>query len=172
MAVTLHQIIKPSTTKLAPRRLSSSGGFTLIEILIVLVIIAVMSSIVGLSVSSSGDRVFKNNLFKVSALLEGIADESVYTNGIISCDFSDTITCKSYKNGEWNDFNLNKAATWKWPREIKVISISVNGVALKPGENMRFSPSGDIQSVSFQLTDGIHKGWIDSDNGGEFKVHY
>lgn len=163
MAVTTPQYSKPSI---------GHGGFTLIEILIVLVIIAVMSSIVGLSVGSTGDRMFKNNLFKISSLLEGIADESVYTNGIISCDFSDMISCRSYKNGEWDDFNLNKAATWKWPGEIKVVAIYVNGVALKPGENVRFSPNGDIQSISFQLTDGIHKGWIDSENGGEFKVNY
>ena len=151
---------------------SVAKGFTLIEILIVLAIIGVMSAVIALRVGSPSQSIFKSELFKIANLFETLADEAVYTNSVITCEVENGIVCKSYRNGEWNDFNLAKVASWKWPNNIKVLQIIVNGIPLKPGESIRFSANGDTSAMSFYVTDGVSKAWIDSDLTGEFKVHY
>lgn len=150
----------------------SAGGFTLIEILIVIVIIAIMSSIVALNVGSSSGRTFKTDLFKIANFFELLADEAVYTNSVIACDVENGVHCKSYKNGEWNDLNLNKVASWKWPSNIQILEVRVAGIPLKEGERIRFPANGEMAPISFQVTDGVHKAWIDGDFSGEFKVNY
>jgi general secretion pathway protein H len=147
-------------------------GFTLIEILIVLVIIAVMAAIVSLNVGSPGDRIFKSNIFKISNFLETLADEAVYTNSVITCEFKNGISCKTYKNGEWNDLNLAKIVSWKWPSNIKVTEIKIDNAPLKDDERIRFPASGEIEQMSFHLSDGERDAWVDSNLNGEFHVSY
>lgn len=146
-------------------------GFTLIEILIVLVIIAVMSGVVALNVGSPKERIFKSDLLKISNLLATLADQAVYTNSVITCMVGDGIKCKTYKNNEWDDLNLTGIVSWKWP-DVRVLEIRVDGNRLKDNELIRFPPSGEIEQMSFHISDGDHDAWIDGNLNGEFKVSY
>lgn len=159
------------TTQLTPHRMRINTGFTLIEILIVLVIIAVMSGVVGLNVGSPRARIFKSDLLKISNLLETLADQAVYTNSVITCKIGDDITCKTYKNSEWDDLNLANIVSWKWPH-VQILEIKIDGSRLKDGELIRFPPSGEIEQMSFHVSDGEHDAWIDGNLNGEFKVSY
>lgn len=152
-------------------KVGSTLGFTLIEILIVLVIIAIMSGVVSLNISSPRDRIFKSNLLKISNFLETLADQAVYTNSVITCMVGDGITCKTYKNGEWDDLNLTSIVSWQWP-QVKVLEIKVDGSHLKDNEPIRFPPSGEIEQMSFHISDGENDAWIDGNLNGEFKVSY
>lgn len=148
------------------------AGFTLIEILIVLVIMGIMTAVVSLSIGSPRDRVFKSNLLKISNLLEILADQAVYTNTVITCKISDDIICQTYKNGEWDNLNLSDLASWRWPRNVQVIGIKVDGQALGDNQSIRFPPSGEIEQMSFHISDGTSDAWIDGTLDGEFKVNY
>ncbi len=152
--------------------LNKYAGFTLIEILIVLAIMAIMTAVVSLSIGSPRDRIFKSNLLKISNLLEVLADQAVYTNTLITCKITDDIICQSYKNNEWGDLNLNSLVSWKWPQKIQIVEITVDGQALGDDQVIRFPPSGEIEQMSFHVTDGKENAWIDGSLDGEFKISY
>lgn len=147
-------------------------GFTLIEIMIVMVIIAVMSGVAVLSVGSSTYSSFMADVLKVSSTLEILADESVYTNSVIACDVNiNGFSCSSYKNGDWQELDLRKLVTWGWPDKMQIKAVYVDGNPIKDGDKIRFFPSGDISPMSFQVTDGPHTAWIDGDMSGVFVVN-
>ncbi len=154
------------------RPITLQNGFTLIEIMIVLVIIAIMSGVAVLSVGSASYSQFQGEAVKISNTLEIIADESVYTNSVITCIVKpDGFICRGYRNGEWRDINLKNLISWSWPKNITIKSSTVNGRPLKDGEKIRFFPSGNIAQYSFQITDGIRNAWVDGNMSGEFQVN-
>ena len=147
-------------------------GFTLIEIMIALVIIAIMSGVTVLSIGSASYSKFQGESVKIPNTLEIIADESVYTNSVITCSVKpDGFVCRGYRDGEWRDINLQKLISWSWPKNITIKSALENGHVLKDDEKIRFSPSGNIEQYSFQITDGVHNAWVDGNINGEFQVN-
>ncbi len=146
-------------------------GFTLIEIMIVLVIIAVMSAVLVLKVTAPSYSNFLSDANKIATLLELLGDEAVYTNSVIVCDIENTgLICQRYKNDEWSDIRLSNIASWSWPKKLKITQANVNGIPLKDKEKIRFFPNGDQSLLSIQITDGIRNAWIDGDLSGSFKV--
>ena len=153
-------------------RKSRIQGFTLIEIMIVLVIVAVMSGVIVLNVNAPSYSRFMSETLKISSLLEIIADESVYTNSVIVCDVArDGFACQSYKNGDWQEVNLKNLVAWGWPENLEIKQTYANGVPLKENEKIRFYPTGDLAPMSFEITDGVHNAWIDGDMSGTFVVN-
>ena len=119
------------------------AGFTLLEIVIVLVIVALMSSLVTLNVGSGTYSNFINQANKLALMFEVISDDAVYTNSVIICDPSPTgLDCQSYKDGQWSDVTLSKLTTFEWPKDMKIEQIIINGLPIKPGDKIRFSPNG------------------------------
>lgn len=146
-------------------------GFTLIEIMIVLVIVAVMSGVVVLSVSSTTYAGFTNNAYKIASIFEILGDNAVYTNSLISCDPNPNgLDCQSYKNNEWNDIILSKIVAWRWPEDMKIEQVVVNGVEIKQGDKIRFSPTGNVTPMSIRVGNGVYNTWIDNDLLGNYKV--
>ena len=151
---------------------SFQQGFTLLEIMIVLVIIGIMSSVVVLKITSASYSGFEADGLKVSSELAIIADESVYTNSVITCNVNPNgFVCQGYRNGDWRDINLRNLISWSWPKNITIKQTQINGRPLKSDEKIRFFPSGNIALMSFQITDGVHNAWVDGDMNGEFQVN-
>lgn len=148
-------------------------GFTLIEIMIVLVIIAIMSSLAMLGLSSSSYSSYIAQVNKISAALNLLADEAVYTDSVIACNIIENtgFSCQTYKNGEWNNLNVGKVVSWAWPKDISVNLIRVNGVSLKEGEMIRFFPTGELPSMAFRVTNGVYTSWIEGGVNGDFEVN-
>ena len=149
----------------------SNFGFTLIEILIVLVIIGVMSSVVVLNAKAPSYTKFMSLAQKISSTLEVLGDQAVYTDSVIVCDLRDGFSCQSYKNGEWNELKLSKILSWSWPSNIEILQLYVNGLKLNVEWKIQFLPTGDASQISLQITDGKYVTWIDGDTNGSFKVN-
>ena len=147
-------------------------GFTLIEIMIVLVIIGLMSGVIVLNVGSSNYSGFMADASKIANALEIVADEAAYTNSVIACDVNfDGFICQAYKNGDWRELNLKNLVAWAWPNGIRIERVYINGQILKDNEKIRFYPHGDIDKMSFQISNGVHKVWIDGDMNGVFVIN-
>lgn len=152
--------------------MSRKKGFTLLEILIVLAIVGIMSAVVVLNVSSPSYATFLSNARKISATLGILSDQAAYTNSIIVCNVeTNSLSCKSYKNGNWTDLNLQNIISWSWPQNLTIEQVYVNGAPLKQGEKIKFLATGDQIPMSFQVTDGRYTTWIDGDLNGNFEVN-
>lgn len=150
---------------------SNFSGFTLIEILVVLVIIAILTSVVTISISNARYADFVANANKVATILEILNDEALYTNSLISCGVENgKFDCAKYKNGEWHDININRITSIVWPKELKIKKILINQVSLKFNEKVQFLPIGNLNPISIWITNNKYSTWIDGDVYGNFKV--
>jgi type II secretion system protein H len=146
-------------------------GFTLIETMIVVLIIAVMSAVITLNVAAPNYSRFLANAEKFAATLSVLSDQAIYTSSIVSCKIETTaLSCRSYRDGEWNELNLKQLITWGWPQGLQVMQVLVNGNPIHAKEHLRFVPSGDNGGISIQVGDGVFSAWIDSDLAGKFRV--
>ena len=67
----------------------SQKGFTLIEIMVVIVIVAVLMGAVTLSFPPVGDKLLKENAERFSALISLAQDESILQSAEIALEFDD-----------------------------------------------------------------------------------
>ena len=147
-------------------------GFTLLEILIVLAIVAIMSSVVVLNVSAPSYAKFTADANKIAAAMGILCDQAVYTNSVIVCEVSpNALACKSYKNGNWTDLNLQNLISWAWPTNMTIEQVFINGATLKQGERLKFVATGVQAPISLQITNGRYTTWIDGDLNGNFQVN-
>ena len=146
-------------------------GFTLIEIIIVLVIIGVMSSVVVLSVTAPSYSRFMGSVEKLSSTMSILADEAVYSSSVISCQVTpNSMECRRYFDGDWSELPIRKLVSWGWPKDLKILRVLQSGVSIHADEPIRFFPSGDNPALSIQVGDGSFTAWIDSDLTGRYKV--
>lgn len=144
----------------------------MLEILVVLLIVSIMSAVVVLNVNAPSYANFIANARKIAAMLSIISDEAVYTNSVVVCDVSTNgLECRRYKNEQWTNIDLPRLVSWRWPEDITVEQVYVNGVVLKEERNIRFFASGDQQPVSLHVTNGKYSTWIDGDISGLFQVN-
>ena len=149
----------------------NSKGFTLIEIIIVIVIVAVMSAVVVLNVGAPNFSRFRGDVEKFSSTLAVLSDEAIYSGDVIACNLTvNSISCSRYRDGEWTEMNPRQYIAWSWPKNLVIQSVFINGVPLKDNESIKFLPSGDNPSLSIQLGNGEYTAWIDSDLIGRYKV--
>lgn len=146
-------------------------GFTLIEIMIVLLIIGVMSAVATLSINAPSYSRFLASAEKLSTTFSLLSDQAIYTSSVVSCDLqTNNITCRSYRDGDWSDLDLKQLLSWGWPDNLTVKQILINGEPLKDKQQIKFLPSGDNDSLSVEVSNGEYSSWIDGDFTGQYKV--
>jgi prepilin-type N-terminal cleavage/methylation domain-containing protein len=149
-------------------------GFTLIEILVVIVIMGIAASIVIFNIGLPSYYKFKSQVDMVSNTLSVISDQAIYTGRTIICKIdSNNIVCKQYVDEEWVDMDFNKIISWKWPPEkIKFKQLTIEGLNYPIGSIIAFVPSGDNAKMSLEITseDGKFTSWIDSDLLGRYNI--
>lgn len=146
-------------------------GFTLLEILIVIVIIGIMSSVAVINLSAPTYTKFKSDVNKIAILLDLLVENAIFTNSVIVCNINNNLlNCKSYKNNDWNDLDFSKIVSWNWPTNFIIKKAYINDSFLQENQKIYFMPNGFQKPVSFLITDGRYQIWIDGDINGKFTL--
>lgn len=147
------------------------SAFTMVEVLLVMLIIGILTSLVTLNMSSPNYARFKSDVQKISSLLSIVADEAIYTNSVIACKVEpENFICKKYHDGEWSDLSLKKLVSWSWPQNLKIEDVYIDGIPLLANEPIKFLPTGDNSGMSFKVGNGDFSAWIDNDASGRFGI--
>lgn len=151
---------------------ASIKGFTLIEVMVTLVIIAIMAGVISLNINSPSYSTFMANANKVATLLSLLADEAAYSGSVIKCKVNYTgLKCSKYKNQTWKDLPLSNVVSWTWPDRVHVLQISVDGVFLKDEQReIKFYPTGNRSIISLQIGDYSYTTWITTRLQGGFSI--
>jgi len=125
-----------------------SGGFTLIELLVVLVVLALFSGMVVLSIGDSFQRKVSTEAERLQALLIAASDEAIFTTNEFGFHFTDS----GYQVLRWNilDGGWVAQATQAFkPHQLPdgmVMRVSVEGFAMPVDDQER---DGEVVEIEF-----------------------
>jgi len=151
---------------------TNSNGFTLIEIMIVIIIIGIMSTLVVISVSNVTYRKFITETNKFAQLLQILGDEAIYTDSTIKCELNDHnfIDCAKYRDGEWTDIDLDKSIDIHMQKDFKINQILARNTIDNKNVALYFYSHGDNDIYHIKVSEVEYSAWIDSDLEGNFSV--
>ena len=135
----------------------SSKGFTLIEIMVVVVIVAILISAVTLSFPPVGDKLLKENADRFSALITLAQDEAILQSNELAVE----ITPSGYsfyqnQNNSWQSFSDSPFTKRQLPSEIKS-QLYLDGISINLKDREKNKPqvvilsSGEMTPFSYTL---------------------
>ncbi|WP_165874596.1 type II secretion system minor pseudopilin GspH [Cocleimonas flava] len=135
----------------------SHKGFTLIEIMVVIVIVAVLMGAVTLSFPPAGDKLLKENTERFSALISLAQDESILQSAEIALEIDD----KGYgfyrnENNSWTALSEAPFNKREFPSSI-TSKLYLDGIStnLEERENENpqivFLSSGEMTPFTYEL---------------------
>lgn len=151
----------------------SQRGFTLIEVLVVLVIIGIMVGLVGVRLMPDDDRVLANEVQRLALLLEQTRDQAVVSGEPIAF---------TVEQGGYRFWALNEDNQWV-PRSgddllkdrslasgVRLLALRVNQASLEAGERLLFLPSGSSAPFTVDLALNAAHTRIRGDSLGRVRV--
>jgi general secretion pathway protein H len=151
----------------------SQHGFTLIEILVVLVIIGIMVGLIGVRMMPDDDRVLRTEAERLALLLEQTRDQAVASGEPIAL---------SVEAGGYRFWSLDGDNKWV-PRSgddvlkdralasgVRLLALQVNQASLAADERLLFLPSGSSAPFTADLALNAAHARIRGDSLGRVRV--
>lgn len=147
------------------------SGFTLIEILVVMVIVGITLALIGLNLMPDDQRVLRNEAQRLALLLEQARDEAVLGSEAIGWSTVD---------GHYNFWRRDEEGKWvAWTQDalwrerqfssgVEVRALRINRNAAPPSERLSFSPAG--LGVPFEIDLGLNAARIEIVGDAQGKV--
>lgn len=150
------------------RRITKDSGFTLVEILCVLVVIGLMSSVVILSMPTP-----KSNLEKQATLLSGqlnaLAQDGLISGTVNAAGFSkEGYALYSFENSEWN-----QRASGEWDDNYRLSFTRASATLEMPKTTdpiIMFQPTGLSTPFELTLSDRDAKYALKTDGDGRVNL--
>ena len=125
-----------------------AGGFTLIELLVVLVVLALFSGMVVLSIGDSFQRKVSSEAERLQALLIAASDEAIFTTNEFGFHFTESgyqVLRWNILNGGWIPLSTQAFKPHQLPDGM-VMRVSVEGFAMPVDDQER---DGEIVEIEF-----------------------
>lgn len=147
----------PGSDRFAGRRaisLGGAGGFTLIEIIVVMVIIVIMAGMVSVNMRPSDKRLLQDEVERVALLIEQARDEAMTSGKHLGWSINgQRVVFWLVENDGWapgvdsgDDFYRDRLLD----SDVRLVRLKVGEKEAPPKTRIVFSPSGDV--VPFELT--------------------
>lgn len=132
-------------------------GFTLIEIMVVVVIVAVLISAVTLSFPPVGDKLLKENADRFSALINLAQDEAILQSNELAVEITPTgYSFYQNENNSWQAFSDKPFSKRQLPAEIST-KIFLDGISINLEDRDKDKPqvvilsSGEMTPFTYTL---------------------
>ena len=130
-------------------------GFTLIEIMVVVVIAAVLIGAVTLSFPPVGDKLLKENADRFSALISLAQDEAILQSNELAVEITPTgYSFYQNLNNSWTDLSENPFTKRELPKEINT-KMYLDGILINLKDREKSTPQVVILS-SGEMTPFIY----------------
>lgn len=133
------------------------AGFTLIEILVVLVIIGITVAMVSINLMPDDKRVLTTEAQKLALLFEQARDEAIISGKEIawSVEGDKTRFWRKDDKGKWTPYSGDDLFRDRdHAPEVKLVELQINSVKAAMNERLIFSPSG--MNMPFRLDLGLN----------------
>jgi general secretion pathway protein H len=153
-------------------RKSAARGFTLIEILVVLVIMGIVVASVSLSFNRDEGTLLSETSDRLALLLQSAHDEAILTGQAIAwSEESGRYQFWRPNKDEWQKIDRDDLFFQRQlPERISMIELRVNNALLKPGELLVFAPGGLATPFEATLAFGAARSKIQGDAVGRVRV--
>lgn len=135
-----------------------SRGFTLIEVLVVLLIISAFSGLVAFSLEGTRNRSIENEVERLRVVLEFASDYAAVQGTPVAVD----LLAEGYRfsamqtDGTWKLlFAPSALAAQNWPENVSVLGLSIDQVDARPPYRIVFGREAPEYVLSLKTPQGI-----------------
>lgn len=132
-------------------------GFTLVEVLVVMVVIGITLALIGLNLMPDDERVLRNEAQRLALLLEQARDEAVAGGEAIAWSAEGERYRFLHQNEEGKWVAWTKDELWRerqFSSGVTLRALRINRTAVPPGEHLTFSSAG--LDMPFEIDLGLN----------------
>ena len=128
-------------------------GFTLIEILVVVVLIAISATLVSVQLAPNQQRTLRNQADKLAVLLEQARDEAIGTGASLAfqADAQHYWFARRQPDRTWGPFVEEPFGAQVFPAPVQLVGMEINGRPAAGGDLIIFSPVGNNPTFRIHL---------------------
>jgi general secretion pathway protein H len=156
-------------------RLKVAAGFTLLELLVVLVIVGIMLGAVGLNAMPSDKQILQNEAQRIALLLQLARDEAIVRNRPVAFEaLPDHYRFLIKQNDTWQpllqDDILRGREFKRWPLHLTMVPAADERSSMGSSVRIVFGREPVDKAFVFTLALGQQRASIRADGIGHFKV--
>ena len=146
-------------------------GFTLIEVLVVLAILAVTIGLVRVNAMPDDGEILRNEAVRLSLLIEQAANEARAKGTTFACVIEKRGYYFLQKNElEWHQTQDDILRPRRWPEDVMVIGVQIDGQKEMKGQRILLSSSGYNSAFLIQLKLNRHRVAVGGTTTGRIRV--